>query len=121
LSRPRVLLADDNAFLHSLLTRLLAPTCEVIGALTDSTGLLDAIKQLGPDVVVVDLNMPKISGFEACRLIRAATPSVKVIILTADEEPGFRERAFAAGAAGFVSKMRAGEELAAAVHAAVGE
>ena len=119
MSRPRVLLADDQAFLHRLLTRLLAPTCEVIGALTDSTELLEAIARLQPDVVVVDLNMPKLSGFEACRLIRAAAPSVKVIILTADEEPRLRERALEVGAAGFVRKLRAGEELAAIVHDAV--
>ena len=119
MSRPRVLLADDQVFLHSLLTRLLEPSCEVIGALTDSTELAEAIARLQPDVVVVDLNMPKLSGLEACRLIRASTPSVQVIILTADEEPGLRERAFSVGAAGFVRKMRAGEELAAAVHDAV--
>jgi DNA-binding NarL/FixJ family response regulator len=114
--RPRVILADDQVFLHGLLTRLLAPTCDVIAALTDSTQLLEAIDRLQPDVVVVDLNMPKLSGLEACRLIRAASPSVKVIILTADQEPTLRERALAVGAAGFVVKMRAGEELAAAVH-----
>ena len=117
--RPRVLIADDQVFLHNLLTRLLAPTCEVIGALSDSTGLLEAIERLRPDVVVVDLNMPKLSGLEACRLIRATTPSVKVIILTADVEPGLRERALEVGAAGFVTKLRAGEELDAAVHEAV--
>ena len=119
MSRPRVLLADDRVFLHSLLTRLLAPTCEVIGALSDSTELLEAIERLQPDVVVVDLNMPKLSGLEACRLIRAAAPTVKVIILTADEELRLRERALEVGAAGFVRKMRAAEELAPAVHDAV--
>jgi DNA-binding NarL/FixJ family response regulator len=119
LSRPRVLLADDQVFLHSLLTRLLEPTYEVLGALSDSTELLEAIERLQPDVVVVDLNMPKLSGLEACRLIRVAAPSVKVIILTADEEPRLRERALEAGAAGFVRKLRAGEELADIVHAAV--
>jgi len=87
--------------------------------LSDSTELAEAIDRLQPDVVVVDLNMPKLSGLEACRLIRAATPSVKVIILTADEEPGLRERALAVGAAGFVRKVRAGEDLAAVVHDAV--
>ena len=114
-----MLLADDQVFLHSLLTRLLAPTCDVIGVLSDSTELVEATQRLRPDVVVVDLNMPKLSGFDACRLIRAAAPSVQVIILTADEEPRLRERALAVGAAAFVRKLRAGEELAAAVHDAL--
>jgi DNA-binding NarL/FixJ family response regulator len=119
LRRPRVLFADDQVFLHRLMARLLEPTCEVLGAVSDMSELTAAIERLQPDVVVIDLNMPKLSGIEACRRIRAATPSVKVIILTADVDPGLKERALEVGASGFVSKMRAAEDLAAAVHDAV--
>ena len=105
--------------MNSLIARLLADTCDVIGSVLDCADLPAAIERLQPDVVVVDLNMPKISGLEACRRIQAATPSVKVIILTADDGPEIRAAAFQAGAAGFVTKLRAADDLPAAIEAAL--
>jgi len=101
------------------MTRLLAETCDVVGVVSDTTDLSDAIARLQPDVAVIDLNMPTLNGLEACRRIRAATPSVQVIILTADDAPEIRERAVEVGAAGFVRKIRASEDLANAVHDAL--
>lgn len=115
LPRPRVLLADDRIDMHEAITCLLAATCDVIGAVSDGTDLLRETERLRPDVVVVDLNMPKLNGIDACRRIRATTPSVQVIVLTAHDEPEIKKRAFQLGAAGFVVKMRAHDELPIAV------
>lgn len=119
LSRPRVLLADDHVWMRTLIAGLLGETCDVLGGVADSTDLLAAIEGLRPDVVVVDLNMPKLSGIEACRLIRATTPSVRVIVISANDDPDIQKRAFQVGASRFVAKMRAAEDLPTAIQDAV--
>lgn len=119
LRRPRVLLADDHVYMREVMAGLLAATCDVIGAVSDGTELPEAIERLRPEVVVVDLNMPGVSGIEACRHILAATPAVKVIILTADSDPAIKQRALEVGASGFVVKLRAADDLVAAVQDAL--
>jgi len=101
------------------MTRLLAATCEVVGGVSDGSDLLEAIGQLQPDVVLIDLNMPKLSGIDACLRIRATTPSVKVIVLTADDDPEIKKRALQAGAVGFVVKMHASDDLLTAIQDAL--
>jgi DNA-binding NarL/FixJ family response regulator len=116
--RPRVLLADDHPGILEAVRRLLDPTCDIVGQVSDGAALLDAAASLTPDVIVVDVSMPRISGIEACRRIKQASPPTKVILLTADASANIRQTALAAGATAFVAKDRVGDELLPAVHEA---
>ena len=91
--------------------RLLALDCEVVGGVADGSALLEAAQQLQPDVVVLDMNLPKVNGLEACRQITQVHPEMKVIVFTAMDDPEFREQSFAVGAAAFVSKLAHGDLL----------
>jgi CheY-like chemotaxis protein len=102
--RPRVLLADDFPDLVTAIGRLLARDCEVVGSVADGGALLEAVERLQPDLIVLDLNMPTLSGLEACRQIKTANPRIKVILLTAERDPAIMGAALAAGASAFIEK-----------------
>jgi DNA-binding NarL/FixJ family response regulator len=112
--RARVLMVDDHPAVAKAISRLLSLDCEVVGIIIDGSAALEAVQRLEPDVVVLDMNLPNINGLEACRQIARAHPGTKVIVFTAMTDPGMRERALAAGASAFVSKL-ATEELLAAI------
>lgn len=114
--RPRVLLADDFPSLLAAWRRLLTPTCEVVGEVRDGGGVLREAGELHPDVVVIDVSMPDMTGLEVCRAIKDAQPHLRVILVTADGNRQLAEAAFRAGASGFVLKQSAGDELPLAIH-----
>jgi DNA-binding NarL/FixJ family response regulator len=113
--RPRVLIADDYPGMSSGLERLLAPDCDVVGTVADGRAVFEAVQRLQPDVVVLDLNMPHINGIDACRQITEANPLVRVLILTASNDPALTEAARAAGAFAFISKYALGDLLSAII------
>jgi len=113
--RPRVLVADDHADMVKAICRLLALDCDVVGTVSDGGEVLEAVQRLQPDVTVVDLNLPTVSGFEACRSIRQVDPNAKVIVFTAMNDPSLRQRAFELGASAFVCKVATDGDLLAAV------
>jgi len=102
--RPRVLLADDYPDMVKAVSRLLALDCEVVGSVADGGAVVEAAQRLLPDVIVIDLNLPNVSGLEACRQITHANPTAKVIVFTAMNDPELRQRSFDVGASAFVSK-----------------
>jgi DNA-binding NarL/FixJ family response regulator len=114
-------LADDYAAFFDVLRRLLEPEFEVIGAVEDGQALIDAAIRLTPDVIVSDIGMPIISGFEALRKLIAIQPGIRFIFLTAYGEPDFIEEAQRAGASGYVNKSRAVAELLPAIREALRE
>ena len=116
--RPRVLLADDYTNILTAMVRLISSSCDVVGTVTTGAQLLDAARRLDPHVIVVDLNLPDMSGLDACRQLKAAAPHASVILLTAASDPGVREGAFESGASAFVPKYRAGDELLPAIEQA---
>jgi DNA-binding NarL/FixJ family response regulator len=114
-ARPRVLIADDHPDMVKAITRLLALDCDVVGAVADGRAVVEAAQQLRPDVIVIDLNLPTVSGFEACRQITQAIPGAKVIIFTAMNDPLLRQRSFEMGASAFVCKVASDGDLLSAV------
>jgi CheY-like chemotaxis protein len=104
LKRPRVLIAEDHVGVANAVCRLLARDCEVVGLVSDGSALLEAAQRLQPDVMVVDLNLPGVSGLEACRRITQLTPAAKVVVFSAMNGPDVRQRSFEAGASAFVFK-----------------
>jgi DNA-binding NarL/FixJ family response regulator len=113
--RPRVLLADDHRLVREELARLLQPACAVVGAVADGRALLDAAPELRPDIVVLDIAMPRLNGLDAARQLRRLMPAVKVVLLTASEDPDLAAEAFRAGASGYLLKNSAASELLLAI------
>ena len=114
--RPRVLLADDHPMMLEGLRKLLEPSCDVAGVVTDGRALLTAVERLRPDLVVADISMPDMDGLEATRRLRAAHPEVRVLILSIYTEHSWVNAAFEAGASGYLTKTSAPEEIERAVH-----
>jgi two-component system response regulator NreC len=116
----RVVLADDHALMRRSLRMLLngEEGVEVIAEADDMAGVTRHVLGHEPRVLVLDLNMPGGSSIEAISRLRERAPDTKIVVMTMEENPVFAQRAFAAGALGFVAKDLADGELAQAVRAA---
>jgi len=112
-TRPRVLLVDDHPGVVKAIGRALAPECDVVGVIGDGREVATAAARLQPVVIVVDLNLPNISGLDVCRQMTQHDPGVKVIVITAMTDEAFRDEALAAGASGFFQKSAAGDLITA--------
>ena len=112
-TRPRVLLVDDHPGIVQALGRMLSPACDVVGVLGDGREVADAAARLQPVVVVVDLNLPNVSGLDVCRQLARNNPRVKTIVISAMADDAVRDEALNAGASGFFHKSAAHELIAA--------
>lgn len=101
------------------LCRLADKAGEVVGAVTDGQAAVDVSRRLRPDVVVLDLVMPRVGGIDAARAIRKELPDCRVVLCTIHASANIKEEAFAAGAVGFVRKQSAHSDLVPAIRAAV--
>jgi DNA-binding NarL/FixJ family response regulator len=107
----RVLLGDDHAFILDGVRAALQPHFEIVGQVTDGKALVAAAERLKPDVVVLDISMPLLNGFESARQIKKALPSTKLIFLSQHLNPAYLKQALKLGASGYVLKSGATEEL----------
>ncbi len=116
----RVLLADDHAVVRAGLRLLLSaqPDLEVVGEANDGQEALERALALRPDVVLMDLQMPRLDGLEATRRLRAALPQAAVVVLTTYTDSANVAQALGAGAIGYVSKDLPPRELAATIRRA---
>ena len=115
----RVLIADDHALVRDGIRSLLAlvANVEVVGEATNGKEALAKTEKLAPDVVLMDLGMPVMNGLEATRRIHKESPGTRVLALTQYDDSEYVIPVIEAGARGFVSKMGAFSELAAAIQA----
>ncbi len=113
----RVLVVDDQELFRRGLTMLLAiePGIEVIGEAGDGVEGTTLATTAAPDVILLDIRMPKRSGIEACLAIKDAVPSAKIIMLTVSDEEADLYEAVKSGAAGYLLKDSSIEEVAQAV------
>jgi two-component system, NarL family, response regulator NreC len=120
LKRIRILLADDHTVLRSGLRALLSAQAdlEVVGEAAEGGEALRLAQMLKPDVAVMDIGMPGVSGIDATARIRRELPSTKVLILSMHDDQGYLRQALRAGASGYVLKKAADTELLAAIRAA---
>jgi DNA-binding NarL/FixJ family response regulator len=116
MNRARVLLADDHAIVAEGLASLLRNEFELVGTVGDGRALVEAVRELRPDIVVADVSMPLLSGLEALCQLRAEGIGVKVVFLTMHADAHLAGEALRAGASGYVLKHSAGEELIRALH-----
>jgi len=119
MAKIRILLADDHPLVRSGLVNLLEPHGEfgVVGEAGDGEEAVAMTKKLRPDIVVIDLSMPKLSGIEATKLIRQHVPATRVLVLTMHENEEYVYQIFRSGAGGYILKNCGKEELAAAIRA----
>jgi DNA-binding NarL/FixJ family response regulator len=115
----RILLVDDHPIVRQGLKTLLAghPGWEVIGEASDGVEAVDKAESLSPDVMVLDVTMPRMNGLEACRLIRQKAPGMEILFVTQHDSPQMMREALEAGARGYVVKSNAARDLLAAVEA----
>jgi DNA-binding NarL/FixJ family response regulator len=119
MDRPRVLLAEDNANTAERLRKLLRAEFDVIAVVEDGGALVDAADRLSPDVIVTDIAMPGMDGIEAAVLIRRHDPNARIVLVTVHAESMLVDAGLEAGALGYVLKDAAGDDLVAAIRAAL--
>jgi DNA-binding NarL/FixJ family response regulator len=117
--RARVVVADDHRLVLDRVVKTLAREFSVVATVHDGAELVAAEADLHPDVLVVDVCMPEMSGFEAAARIRRAGSQVPVVYLSAHDEAEMVAAAWDAGALGYVSKNSLAADLVPAVHAAL--
>ena len=117
--RPRVLIADDDRALRSSVQRLLEPEFEVVAAVADGAALLEACQTVVPDVVVADISMPRLNGFQAARRLRETQAAVPIVFLTVHEEETVIAEALRIGVAAYVLKRSASADLVPAIRSAL--
>lgn len=113
--RTRLVLADDHGLIMEALGHLLDRDYDIVAAVRDGLALVEAAKRLRPDVIVADMNMPRLSGLEALRQLKAEWIESKFVFLTMDGDPALAAEAFRAGGAAYLLKHSATEELHAAI------
>lgn len=118
----RVLLVDDHAVVRAGLRMLLSedPELEIVGEAANGVEGVRLAQELRPDVVLMDISMPEMSGIEATRRIKAQWPDIAVLALTMHEDDQYFFEMLAAGASGYVPKRAAPDDLLSAIHAVQG-
>ena len=114
----RLMLVDDHPGILRQTIELLPERFEVVEALEDGMALPSALKQLRPDILVMDITLPLVSGVELARNIRAAGFTTKIVFLTVHADSDYAWEAFDAGALGYVVKPRLASDLVTALDAA---
>lgn len=109
----RVLLADDHAIMRDGLKEILASVdgFELIGEVSDGKGLLDALHQTLPDLVMMDMSMPGISGISLIERVKSLYPKLPVLVLTMLDDAHVALQALKSGADGYITKDRPAKEL----------
>lgn len=115
MKRIRLLLADDHMLFAEGLQSLLHDEFELLGTVGNGRDLVEATHRLNPEVILVDISMPVLNGFDAVRRIRQEGNSAKVIFLTMHDDETLVAEAFRCGGSGYVLKQAAGEELVTAI------
>ena len=111
----RVLLGDDHVLILDGIRAALQPHFEIVGQAQDGKALLQAAQRLRPDVIILDISMPLLNGFEAARQLRKQVPTAKLIFLSQHLNPAYLKQALKIGASGYVLKTGATEELEKAI------
>lgn len=113
----RVVLADEHILFRQGVKRIIDEMAEtrVVGEANDGQEAIELAKKLLPDLAILDISMPKVSGIEACREIRHFFPTVKILILTMHKDREYLYHAISAGAQGYLLKEDSDEELFAAI------
>ena len=119
MNRPRVLVADDHSSVIDRVVALLRPDFEVVGAVSNGKEVLSESARLHPDVIVMDICMPELSGIEAAHELRSLGSTAKIVFLTVQTRVEFVRACLAEGALGYVTKSRLAKDLVPAIQDAL--
>ena len=119
--RPRVLLADDHQAILDCVCKRLGEEFDVIATVVDGQAAFDATLLLKPDVLVLDISMPCMSGFEVAKRLSHLPSPPPIVFLTAHEDPDFMDAANRVGASGYVLKRNLLTQLSVALRRALQE
>lgn len=119
MARVRIVLADDHSSVREMTLQQLEPEFEVVGAVEDGLALLEAVSRMKPDVCVVDISLPRVSGMQAAEQIKASGSKTRVVVLTVHEDQDFVRAALNRGVLGYVVKSRMASDLGPAIRAAM--
>jgi len=111
----RILLVDDHPLVCQGLKAILEPTHHVVGMVHDGTEVMDAVRRLSPNLVLLDLGLPGRLGLDVCRDLRGAFPGVKVLVVSMQAERIYADEAMRAGASGFLVKLSSDQDVLTAV------
>ena len=108
-----ILIADDHDIIREGLKNVLKGQCgySVIGEASDGEEALDKVRKLKPDILLLDISMPKISGLEIIKQVHYISPKTKILIITVHKASTYIIKALKAGAKGYLHKENAGEDL----------
>jgi len=115
MAKPRLLIADDHTLIVEAFTKLLEADFEIVGTVADGLALLKTAPELKPDVVILDLNMPKLNGMDAGKQLKRLLPLTKIIVLTMSEDFEFAAQALRHWASAYLLKKSAASELVRAI------
>ena len=117
MSKLRVFVADDHAVLRDGLKALVnaQSDMEIVGEADNGRVTYERARELMPDVLLMDISMPELSGVQATELLRKECPAIKVLVLTAYKDKGYLDRLLNVGASGFILKLSAADELIGAI------
>ena len=111
IGRPRIVIADDHRLVLEALQNLLEPHYEVVGTASEGLSLLQIAPSLKPDIIIVDLIMPLLSGLESGLRLKSLMPAIKLIFLTMNDDPEIARKAMREGASAYLLKSSAPQEL----------
>jgi len=111
MKRPTILLADDHKMFAQGLASLLEDEFDLVGTVENGQALVEAAGRLNPDLILLDISMPVLNGFDAARRLTQNNSSAKLVFLTMHADARLLREAFHCGAVGYVLKQSAGEDL----------
>lgn len=118
----RIVLADDHAIVREGLKRIVSevPDLQVVGEAADGSQVMQRVRELDVDVLVLDLSMPGRSGMELIRLVKAEKPKLRILVLSMHQETQYAVRAIKSGASGYLTKESAPAQLEQAIRKVAG-
>lgn len=122
MSKIRVMIVDDHALVREGIAAFLKMSADidVIGEASDGMEAIEKVKKLNPDIILMDIAMPKLGGIEALIEVKKINPKVKVLVLTQYEDKEYIKRFLKAGASGYILKKAVGSDLITAIKAVAG-
>lgn len=113
-----LIIVDDNSTFIDVISRYVGNEAglEIVGTASDGSGAVELARQVKPDLLLLDLGMPGLTGIEVLPLLRVASPKTRIIILTLLDTEAYRSAALKAGADAFISKAALSKQLLPKIH-----